>query len=134
METQPAPATSPSKLHVVFYNERGLRAGWRLLIFAAMLVALYLFLALGAMLLRGGRQKPQPSGAGAVEPWQQLVIEFVLFLVVVLCTWVMSRLERRRMAVYGLPIHRSLWKNFAVGWIFWGFLPLTLLLLVMRGL
>jgi membrane protease YdiL (CAAX protease family) len=133
MELQAAP-TSPSKLHFIFRNERGLRAGWRLLIFAAMLVGLYFFLVLGITLFRGDRQKSQPSGATNVEPWQQLGIEAVLFFVVVFCSWVMSRLERRRMGLYGLPLERSLWRSFVVGWIFWGFLPLTLLLTLMRGL
>ena len=57
-----------------------------------------------------------------------------MFLIVVFITWVMSRIERRRMGVYGLPLERSAWSNFFAGCVFWGFLPLTLLLLVMRAM
>jgi membrane protease YdiL (CAAX protease family) len=134
MEPEPAQIVPPSRLHFVFRNERGLRAGWRLLIFSGMVVGFYAFLAWGMSRLRSSQQRSQQSRGGGVEPWQQLAIEIFLLLIVVFFTWVMSRLERRRMGVYGLPLRGSLLKSFVTGWIFWGFLPLTLLLLVMRGL
>ena len=34
MEPEPSLSASPPKLTQIFYNDRGLRAGWRLLIFA----------------------------------------------------------------------------------------------------
>jgi membrane protease YdiL (CAAX protease family) len=83
-------------------------------------------------LIRGGRSRP-PQNA-TLQPEQLLVGELISFLVVVFITWVMSRIERRRMGVYGLPLERSAWSSFFVGYVFWGFLPLTLLLLVMRAL
>jgi membrane protease YdiL (CAAX protease family) len=58
----------------------------------------------------------------------------IVFLVVVLITWVMSRIERRAVGAYGLPLKQSAWSSFFVGYFLWGFLPLTLLLLVMRAL
>jgi membrane protease YdiL (CAAX protease family) len=133
MEPEPAPTIPPSKFRYVFFNERGLRAGWRLLIFVGMMVGFYALVAWGLSRLRRSQQR-SPQGGGPFEPWQQLAIELFLFLVVVFFTWVMSRLERRRMGVYGLPLQGSFWKSFLIGWVFWGFLPLTLLLVIMRGL
>jgi membrane protease YdiL (CAAX protease family) len=134
MEPEPGQAVPPSTVQFIFRNERGLRAGWRLLIFAGMVVGFYVFFAWGVSRLRRGQQRRPQSGGGGVEPWQQLAIEIFLFIVVVFFTWVMSRLEWRRMGTYGLPLNRSLLKSFVIGWIFWGFLPLTVLLLVMRSL
>lgn len=131
MEPEPAQIVPPSKLHFIFRNERGLRAGWRLLIFAGMLYGFARLLIWVASRLRGGQQRPQGAGG---DPLQLVAIEAFLFLVVLFFTWVMSRLERRQMGVYGLPLQRSLLKSFVTGWVFWGFLPLTLLLLAMRGL
>jgi len=128
----PAVPPPPSKLHVVFFNERGLRAGWRLLIFVGMLIAAQAFVFGVLFLIRGGRNRPPQN---AMPPPEQLLVgELVGFLVVVLITWLMSRIERRRMGVYGLPLERSAWSSFFVGYFFWGFLPLTLLLLAMRAL
>jgi membrane protease YdiL (CAAX protease family) len=135
-EAPPPPPTNapagPTKLQVVFFNERGLRAGWRLLIFAGLLRAAQGFLFWMLLLIRSGRNRPPQN---ATPPPEQLFIgEVVLFLVVVLITWVMSRIERRAMGTYGLPLRRSAWSSFFVGYLFWGFIPLTLLLLAMRGL
>jgi membrane protease YdiL (CAAX protease family) len=116
----------------VFFNERGLRAGWRLLIFAAMLIAAQAFVFGVLFLIRGGRNRP-PQNA-MLQPERLLVAELLSFLLVVFVTWLMSRIERRAMGIYGLPLQRSAWSNFFVGYVFWGFLPLSLLLLVMRGL
>jgi membrane protease YdiL (CAAX protease family) len=56
------------------------------------------------------------------------------FAVVALATWIMSRIERRSLGVYGLPLRRPAWSSFITGYVLWGFLPLTLLLLAMRTL
>jgi uncharacterized protein len=127
----PPPPSQPSALHHAFFNERGLRAGWRLVIFVGMLMAFSRLLRWMASLFVGARGRPQPNAV--IQPGQQLVGEVFAFLVVLFFTWVMSRLERRRMGTYGLPLQRSAWSSFFAGYLFWGFLPLTLLLLAMRG-
>ena len=40
MEPEPSANVAPSKLTYVFYNDRGLRAGWRLLIYFGMIFVL----------------------------------------------------------------------------------------------
>jgi membrane protease YdiL (CAAX protease family) len=131
MEPQPAQIVSPSKLQFIFRNERGLRAGWRLLIFVSMMVAFFKLLGLLLSLIRGAQPRTTEN---AIDPWSQLFAGAFVFLVILFFTWVMSRIERRQMGVYGLPLNRSLFRSFFVGWFFWGFLPLTVLLLVMRAL
>ena len=136
MEPQNLTAARPSTLRIVFFNERGLRAGWRLSIFAAILVAILGLFSLaakhfphGAVSTRGGSGESQ-----LLLPLGQGIIELVLFLVVLLVSWVMSRIERRKVGEYGLPLRKPALSNFLTGYVVWGFLPLSLLLMIMRGL
>jgi membrane protease YdiL (CAAX protease family) len=126
----PSPAGT---IHSVFFNDRGLRAGWRLLIFAAiLLVSGYASLAsLG--LVSSSVQARLGPGAATSPPWLGLV-EVAQFLPVVLASWIMSKMERRKAGVYGLPLTRSAMSRLAAGFGAWGFLPLTLVLLIMHGL
>src|SRR5262249_31854889 len=120
-----------STLKFVFLNDRGLRAGWRLAIFLAMLAAFGAFVNWALSHLFGRGRPPQ---GGDLQPVPQLIAELFSFLSIVLFTWVMSRIEKRKMGVYGLPLQRPAFSRFIVGYVFWGFLPLSLLLLVLRWL
>jgi len=137
METEttaaPAPVPPPTTLHFVFFNERGLRAGWRLMIFAGVLVALGLAAFAMIQLIASGGRAPRDQSTAAT-PARVLLGEMLSFAVVALATWIMGRIERRSLGVYGLPLRRPAWFSFITGYVFWGFLPLTLLLLVMRSL
>jgi uncharacterized protein len=141
----PIEATAPSPtntLRLVFYNERGLRAGWRLTIFGGILYTIYFLFALAAKQLAkyaassglAGGGAPKPSDLSYLFPLAAGISELFAFLVVLLITWIMSRIERRKMHEYGLPLVRSGVPSFFTGYVLWGFLPLTVLLLVMRGL
>jgi uncharacterized protein len=135
MELQAAPTAPPSRLHFIFRNERGLRAGWRLLIFVGILagIAMVLLVAAGLLvaLLTGARTLSSPA---VVSPGFVLLNELPQFLAVLLATFVMSRIEQRSMGMYGLPLRKPALSKFATGFLLWGFLPLTLLLLLMRAL
>jgi uncharacterized protein len=125
-------ATRSAPFHVIFYNSRGLRSGWRLLIFVFMLWLIYF----GAQqLIRragpgAGSQLPQ----GYLFPLALGLSDLILFLVVLFASWIMSRIEQQRVGVYGLPLRRPALIRFLTGYLFWGFVPLSLLLLVMRAL
>ena len=134
MELQPIQTEQrPGVFQTVFLNERGLRAGWRLLIFFAILFA---FLATGELIARllahrASTPPPQPS---SISPTVGLS-ELLAFGFLVLTSWIMSRIEKRDMGQYGLPLKSSgFLSQFALGYVFWGFLPLLLLLCVMRAL
>jgi uncharacterized protein len=133
MEPEFSSSATPSKLNFIFYNDRGLRAGWRLLIYFGMIF----FLVLGAQLLvkrlGSGRSKGAPSSEFA-HAIMQAIGELALFLVLLFLAWIMSKIERRNVGVYGLPLQASAISRFVRGYFLWGFLPLALLLLVLRGL
>ncbi|HEY6969360.1 MAG TPA: hypothetical protein VJA94_09150, partial [Candidatus Angelobacter sp.] len=109
-------------LKFIFFNPRGLRPGWRLLIF----VGLFSILSYAISFLNIPRK---------FTPSWLIVNETLAFGVAVFCSWVMSRIERRNMAGYGLPLRDSgALPRFVRGYVFWGFLPLTILLLLLRML
>jgi len=135
MELETATPGPPSKLTFVFYNDRGLRAGWRLFIFAVLLYTTFGLLGLLARLLRATSTGGANVGADApyLVPLLVGISDLVLFLIVLFVTWIMSRIERRSVSQYGLPLIRSAWSRFLTGYLLWGFLPLALVLLVMRA-
>jgi membrane protease YdiL (CAAX protease family) len=128
--TAPAPA-SASTLRSVFFNERGLRAGWRLVIFAAILAALWFVSVSAFSLLSTAMGAPQGQAAAGSPLWLSLA-EMAYFIPVLLATWIMSKIERQRVGTYGLPLAKSALPRFAVGYVAWGFVPLTVVLLTMR--
>ena len=132
MELETAPPAPPSKLNLVFYNDHGLRSGWRILIFLGILWALFRLLSASASLL--SKRHPRVEASGLPSPLRMGLGEFVLFLLVVLAAWIMSKIEHRKAGVYGLPLDRSAVSRFVIGCLVWGFLPLALVLAIMRGL
>lgn len=129
MEIQPSSSNSqPDPLREVFFNERGLRPGWRLLIAIALFYGIT-FGVFSAIQLIAGRPR------GGITPSTQIPPAVIQFLIVALVSWIMSRIERRSMSEYGLPLKGSrATLRFVRGCVLWGFLPLTLLLLTMRAL
>jgi membrane protease YdiL (CAAX protease family) len=128
-----------STVRLVFFNSRGLRAGWRLSIFAGILTTSYVLVTLAARQIRASGGAATPGGPKLSDvpyllPLAVGISELLVFLVVLLVSWVMSRIERRKVGEYGLPLRKSAWSNFFTGYVLWGFLPLSVLLLLMRGL
>jgi uncharacterized protein len=132
MEPEFSPSTAPNKLSYVFYNDHGLRAGWRLLIYFGMIFVLVFGAGVIARRLGSGAKNAPPSDFARTIV--QAIGELVLFLVLLFLAWVMSKIERRNVGVYGLPLQRSITSSFIRGYFFWGFLPLAILLSVLRGL
>ena len=131
---EPTPLPQPPVLHRILFGKDGLRAGWGLLIFLVLLVAV------GACARAIGHifHKPTPETApGSVltfTPLMLLVGEATSFLAVLLVTWIMSKIERRPNSVYGLGGSRKLPHFFAgLGWGV-GFLSLLILTLWKTGL
>src|SRR6185437_13911786 len=60
--------------------------------------------------------------------------ELVFFLVLLFLAWIMSKIERRNVGAYGLPLQKSAIPGFIRGYFLWGFLPLAILLLILRAL
>jgi uncharacterized protein len=125
----------PITVHDVFYNSRGLRAGWRLAIFLLMV-----FGTAAVVQLITRRAGPTSAGPGPQMPSSHLLplvgglAELIPFLVILLFSWIMSRIEHRSVGEYGLPLKKSALSKFLSGYFFWGFLPLAILLAIMRML
>jgi CAAX protease family protein len=130
MELESTPGSS-HMLTQVFRNDRGLRAGWRLLIFFAIAIGIPR-LVIWVIVQLSGRVAAGPPPT-AISPWPQLFNGCGVFLWVLLVTWIMSRIEHRPVGSYGLPLLRSAVPRFLYGCLFWGFLPISLALLVLRA-
>jgi uncharacterized protein len=112
---------SPSAFRRVFYNRSEPRAGWRLLIFVAIVVALGY--ATNQMLRRLLR------GAGSDVSF--LAFELMDFLIFVFASWIMGLIEDRTIADYGLPWRKMFRLQFWQG-VLVGFASITALLVSMR--
>jgi uncharacterized protein len=103
----------------------GLRAGWRLLIYAALVVGLgYLAGKIANYMLHG--RKPDDS-----SPTVGIVTFLVAGCVLLLAAWIMGKIETRSLADYGLPWQRALCAQFWQAGVI-GFVSLTPLLAVLR--
>jgi len=92
----------------VFFNDRGLRAGWRILIYLLMVVLFSI--ALSAIVRKIHRFPP-----GLPTPSAMLFQEVSSFVLVFGCALIMSRVERRSPGVYGLPAAETLGRKFWLG-------------------
>ena len=130
MEPEVPEVVLPPKRNIVFLNDRGLRAGWRLLIYVALIICL-LF---GLLMPLARKLQPQPAtGQGALSPIILAIAEALGFLLFLLAAFIMSRIERRNTGVYGLPLKGArVFERFIIGYLFWGFLPLYVCLLVLH--
>jgi membrane protease YdiL (CAAX protease family) len=128
--TEPIPPTPPSALRQTFIGNDGLRAGWSLLIFLAILAALGFCVNIIAHRLFPAAAS---SGKAAAElmgrPAFLLANESLQFLLVLLVTWIMSKIERRPNSTYGLGGSRKL-AHFLAG-LAWGVTCLSLLVLTL---
>jgi uncharacterized protein len=125
----------PSGLKIVFLGSNGLRAGWRLLVFLVLLATLLAGVSLlAAVVNQLGAQNGQAAfrafGQGALTPARLSLSEAILFLILCVATWIMSKVEHRRFGEYGLPPHQAFGRNFWIGSLF-GFLAISGTLLTM---
>ena len=95
----------------VFLNETGVRSGWRLLIYAAIFVSFWA----GSIFLLGILLRPT---RGVFSPAFEFFGELGTFLAAFFAAWIMSLLENRPTAVYGLPPREAFGKHFWVGCLF----------------
>lgn len=115
----------------VFIGPDGLRAGWRVLIFSALVVIL-----LGAFLLirsggvQGLNEAQKHAGEITVTPLLMIKSEAVAFLLLCIATLVMAKIEHRKFSEYGLPLRRAMGKELWRGSL-WGLLAISGTLLTM---
>ena len=110
----------PPKRNPVLFNDRGLRAGWRLIIYI-------LLIAIAFTLLSFALKKLGAPTRGVPPPQAVLVQELLAFAVVFGCALIMSRIERRFPGEYGLPIAEAFGRKFWLGMLL-GLVEISLLI------
>ena len=123
----PSLAARPSTLRDIFFGVDGLRAGWSLVLFIAiMATAFWGINALSSFLhLVPVRSATQPP----VTLRFLFLAESLPIVATMLATWIMSKIERRPNSVYGLGGSRKL-PHFVAGAI-WGVASLSILCLIL---
>jgi membrane protease YdiL (CAAX protease family) len=120
---QSLPPQPSSILHKIFIGAEGLRAGWAILIFVALMAAsLRGVNAIGHLMhliLKTGAADTN------ITPTFAFIAESMPFLATLLVTWIMSRIERRPNSTYGLGGSHRL-SHFVTG-LAWGVTCLSLL-------
>jgi membrane protease YdiL (CAAX protease family) len=107
-DPQAPPADSTTRR--VFIGPNGLRAGWRLLIFMAIVVAMS---NVARIILR--RFFPDALDPVQLTPLRIIAPDLLVCFILTVAAWTMSKIEGRRLGQYGLPRSEALRKNFWVG-------------------
>lgn len=117
--TPPPPASPATPTNTIFRGPNGIRAGWRVLIFLAIVAAIPLTVALVIGVIMGvlhGARAPRPSfGASSTTPFGLSLGEGSILLVTAIAALIMSRIEHRKFGEYGLPIRYGFRKDFWIG-------------------
>jgi uncharacterized protein len=123
----------PSVIHTIFLGPNGIRAGWRLLIF------ILLFMALGRGLNFGLRHIPALRAFTQAQPKGVFTASGLIFsegltaFLLAVSALVMTKIEKRTFADYYLPLREAFGKRFWQG-IPYGLAMLTLLLVLIAAL
>jgi membrane protease YdiL (CAAX protease family) len=107
---------APFGLKQIFVGPNGLRAGWRVLMFIALVAALLG----GFVLIRAGgpeafREQYRNQGQVTITPLLMAGSEALTLLFLCIAALAMGKLERRKFGEYGLPLRLALRKDFWVG-------------------
>ncbi|MGA8270968.1 MAG: CPBP family intramembrane glutamic endopeptidase [Candidatus Sulfotelmatobacter sp.] len=123
--TEPIPPAPPRARHNIFIGKDGLRSGWSLVIFIAIMAAIIFC----AKIIGRKLHAPGPNAHSEITPLLGLIGEGIPFLVLLLVTWIMSKIEHRPNSVYGFGDKRKL-PHFFAG-LAWGVTCLSLLVLTL---
>jgi membrane protease YdiL (CAAX protease family) len=119
-------AILPPPPNTAFRGPNGIRAGWRVLIFFAIIAGLGILLALLFALVSHGK-----TGLAAISQLTPLglsITEGSIFFLTAVPALIMSRIERRSFGKYGLPVRFAFRGDFWTG-VLIGFLSISACLL-----
>lgn len=106
----PQPPSRRSTTNRIFLGPHGLRAGWRLLIFLAIILAMSRLARLIIL-----RFYPAALDPAQLTPLRVIAPDLLVCFILAIAAFIMSRIERRQLGQYGLPKKHALGKNFCVG-------------------
>src|SRR5215471_19591906 len=117
--------SSTTALRAVIIGPKGLRAGWRLLIFLLLLVAM------GAVARTIIIRFLIPVGFDPEKftPSKVAVPDAFFVFIIAVTAWVMSKIEGRKIGQYGLPVKQRLMKHLWLG-LWMGFLASSATILI----
>src|SRR5436309_1909727 len=110
----------------IFVGPIGLRSGWRLLIFLAIVIAFEAAFQEVVVLILKARGIVEPEGLYAMV---FLVGDAITLIAVVIATWIMARWEHRKLSSYGLPGKNAFGRRFWEGAVF-GYAGVSALILL----
>ncbi len=127
----PPPSTEPQR-NPIWYGPNGLRAGWRALIFLLIVAGIIVLINfVGHYVTRKlGHSPANPGEVTTLTPGLVALSALPFFAVILTASLIMGRIERRKLAHYGLPWQMALPKTFWVA-LLWGFLAISGVLFVM---
>ena len=108
----------------IFFGADGLRAGWSLVLFFALITLFEFVTKAGFRYFH--HLDPDQMRRGSRYPVEVMIVSGVPFLVVMLVTLIMSRVERRSVSAYGIGFTVGAARQFVAG-LFWGAALLSLL-------
>jgi uncharacterized protein len=120
------PGGSNDGVKAIFWNERELRAGWRLVIY---LVLFFGFVA-GESVLAVDLHLPMATRASIAAPGL-LIQEAILMFAAFAAAAILGVLEGRRFGVYGLPVTDAFGARFWQG-VVWGLAMISGMILLIR--
>jgi uncharacterized protein len=126
------PAPVPSLGSKIFLGPNGLRAGWRMLIFVGLFAVLLLLMQAGLKHIRPLETWRHAQPKGMFTPGIMLLAEGIAALSLALAALVMTFIEKKSFADYGLPGKEAFGKRFWQG-VPYGFVMMTLLMVLIAA-
>ena len=108
----------PSSANSIFRGPGGIRAGWRVLIFLALIAAEVIVVVIPFAVmaaLKGGAKPRAGFGVSGFTPVGLSISEGAIFLFPAIAALIMARIERRKFGEYGLPLRSAFGKDFRIG-------------------
>ena len=128
----PPVRNEPTGIGWILFGKEGLRAGWSLFIYIAITAALLASLAFVMHKVHPVPQPPRGEHAIAqpMTPGKTIFNEAAPFALILLATWIMSRIEKRPNSVYGLG-GGNIPQRFFAG-LLWGIVCISLLIYALQ--
>lgn len=123
-QAQGEPAARRSTVKFIFFNQRELRPGWRLLIYIVLAVVFVVALHMGAVWLH----LPLPS-LRHMDATNMLISEILSVIAAFGAAALMGKFEHRRFGVYGLPARQAFRGRFWQG-VVWGLVMISVVMLL----
>jgi len=110
-EAAPAPPRRRSALYRTFVGPRGIRAGWKALLFFLLFA-----LPLGFFAAQAGKFLPKVDRKGPIPAGAALLEEVLGMLAVLAATYIMARwIDRKPWGYFGMPVRNAFRSKFWIG-------------------